>query len=298
MTYHLEPRKSLVLVLRDVAEDQIDSALQSLDAVDDDLEEAVHDLRKRMKKLRGLVRLFRPGLGKTYKAENKEFRDVARLFSTIRDAQVLSETTCALADHAAKDAGERSLAPVVHWAREKRKAVLAEKGLEARLEDACRRLKKARNRLGEWEIDGMPEEAMRKGLQKTYKRARNRYHEAQIAPDPDLLHEWRKRVKYHWYHCRLLRKAWPELICAQVDALDELCDLLGDDHDLVVLMRTLESDDPDLPSPAISTVRQLATDRSLHLRRRAFALAPQVMVETKSALSRRMTGYWTAAAAL
>ncbi|MEY8838271.1 CHAD domain-containing protein [Cribrihabitans sp. XS_ASV171] len=298
MTYHLNPQEQLVDGLRDVAEDQIDSALDALDEAEDDLEAAVHDLRKRMKKLRGLIRLFRPGLGKTYKAENKAFRDIARLFSSIRDAQVLSETVGALVDHASDGPARQTLAPVADWARERRVEVLAEKGMENRLADARKRLTKARDRVGGWEIDGMPVEALRQGLAKTYKRARKRYAEAQRTPEPDLLHEWRKRVKYHWYHCRLLREAWPELICAQIHALDELSDLLGDDHDLVVLMRSLEREAPDIPAPAVAALRQLATDRSLYLRRRAFALAPQVMVETKSALSRRMAGYWTSAAAL
>jgi hypothetical protein len=26
---------------------------------------------------------------------------------------------------------------------------------------------------------------------------------------PEHFHEWRKRVKYHWYHLGLLRELWP-----------------------------------------------------------------------------------------
>lgn len=298
MTYHFKPGRALTGEIRRVADDQIGRALDAIDHSDDDLEEAVHDLRKRMKKLRGLVRLLRPGLGKIYKAENAEFRDIARQFSAIRDAQVLSETMDSLAARMPeeKDA-EGVFVPLQDWAARRRRRVLEDGDIDSRLAEARQRLKSARGRLDGWRLDRMPEAAMKAGLKKTYKRARNRYLEARDAPDPDLLHEWRKRVKYHWYHCRLLREAWPEMLCAQIDALDELNECLGEDHDIVVLTRTLRRDAPEtVPQPARQALMQMATDRSLVLRRRAFEVAPHVMVETKSALARRIAGYWAATA--
>ncbi len=300
MTYHLEPNKPLVDELREVADDQLGRACDSLDKADEDLENSVHDLRKRMKKLRGLLRLVRPGLEKTYRVENRVFRDTARLFSDIRDAQVLAETIDSLAEHVPGDQADEMLAPVRDWAAEKRHEVLSEKGVHDRLAEAGERLAAARARVEDWEIAGAPADVLRGGLKKTYKRARKRFHEAQEEPEPALLHEWRKRVKYHWYHCRLLREAWPEVMTARADALDELGDLLGDDHDLVVLSATLRDEAPDSvpPSSSLRFTIEAATDRSLDLRRRAFALAPQLMVEKKGALARRIAGYWTAATAM
>ncbi len=299
MTYRFKPGRALPGEIRRVADDQIGRALDALDRSGEDVEEAVHDLRKRMKKLRGLVRLLRPGLGKSYNSENAEFRDIARQFSAIRDAQVLSETLESLA---ANTPGEESVegmfVPLFEWAETRRRRVLKDRDIHSRFEDTRQRLEGARRRLDVWRLDEMPEAAMKAGLKKTYKRARKRYLEARDATDPELLHEWRKRVKYHWYHCRLLREAWPEMLSAQIDALDELNECLGDDHDIVVLTRTLRRDAPDtMPQPARQALMQLAMDRSLALRRRAFEVAPHVMVETESALARRIAGYWTATAA-
>lgn len=299
MTYHFEPGQALPQENRRVADDQIGRAIEALDRTEDDLEEAVHDLRKRMKKLRGLLRLLRPGLGKTYKAENREFRDIARQFSAIRDAQVLSQTLESLAARMpSEEAADGIFAPLHDWAETRRRRVLEDRDIDRRLEDARQRLTSARSRLEGWRLSEMPEAAMEDGLKKTYMRARKRYLEARDSADPDLLHDWRKRVKYHWYHCRLLREAWPEQLGARIDALDELSDCLGDDHDIVVLTRTLRRDAPEtVPQPARQALMQMATDRSLALRRRAFAVAPLVMVETKDALARRIAGYWTATAA-
>ena len=299
MTYHLEPSRPLVDEVRNVASDQIGRALDSLENADRDLEDSVHDVRKRMKKLRGLLRLVRPGLGSTYKVENEVFRDTARLFSDVRDAQVLRETLDKLADHASGDQADEMLSPVRDWADERRHDVLAEKGLGNRLDDAGQRLEQARGRVGDWKIDCPPGAAIHGGLKKTYKRARKGFHDAQERPDPERLHEWRKRVKYHWYHCHLLREAWPEVMEARADALDDLGDLLGDDHDLVVLSEVLrENATGEVPQSSIRFAIELATDQRQGLRRRAFALAPRLMVERKGALARRLTGYWTTAAAM
>lgn len=291
MTYHFKPGLSLTDNVRRVADDQIGAALASLSG-DGALEPRVHDVRKRMKKLRGLVRLVRPGLGKHYKAENAEFRDIARLFSDIRDSQVLTQTLRGLAE----TAGDDNLAPLIDWAAQRRDTMLHEHDLPGRIEDAANRLEDARLRAGAWPIDGTPHEVIAGGLKKTYGRARKCWRKAGRNPDDtELLHQWRKRVKYHWYHCRLLREAWPEPMHARIDTLDELSDVLGDDHDLVVLCAAMDDASKDLPKDARKRVAELAAAESKALRKRAFGLAAQMLGEKKGQLSDRLAGYWISA---
>lgn len=45
-------------------------------------------------------------------------------------------------------------------------------------------------------------------------------------------HEWRKRVKYGWYHMRLLTDASPAILSPLEERLHDLSDALGGDHDL------------------------------------------------------------------
>ena len=291
MTYHFKPGLSLTENVRQVADDQIGAALASLTG-EGALEPRVHDVRKRMKKLRGLLRLVRPGLGKHYKSENAEFRDIARLFSDIRDKQVLTQTLEGLAEKA----GDDSLSPLIAWAGERRDAMLHEHDLPGRLEEAANRLEDARIRATAWPVDGTSHEVIAGGLKKTYGRARKNWRKAGRDPENDeLLHQWRKRVKYHWYHCRLLREAWPEPMLARVDTLDELSDVLGDDHDLVVLRATLDEASKDLPKAARKRVAELAAAESEVLRKRAFGLAAQMLGEKKGQLADRLAGYWISA---
>ena len=52
------------------------------------------------------------------------------------------------------------------------------------------------------------------GLERTYKRGRARFSDVLRDPSPENVHEWRKRVKDLWYHLRLLRDSWPEVLGA------------------------------------------------------------------------------------
>lgn len=139
MSYKLDPGASLTDAVRAVARDQIDAAISSLEDAGDDLEEAVHDTRKRCKKLRALMRLVRPGIGKTYGKENAAFRDLARTLSDIRDAQVLAETIDGLAQHAEDEAAVALLEPVRDWAASRREKVLHENTITQRTANSARR---------------------------------------------------------------------------------------------------------------------------------------------------------------
>ena len=96
-------------------------------------------------------------------------------------------------------------------------------------------LREARGRVDDWPLDHDSFEALRDGLERTYRRGRRDFRAARADPSVEALHEWRKRVKELWYHHTLLRPIWPPVMQAVGDEAHELADRLGDDHDLAML---------------------------------------------------------------
>ena len=289
MAFDLDPELPLGTALRKVAAGQLDGAARSLGRMDDDPDAAVHDIRKRTKKLRGLLRLFRPGFEETFRAENRVLRDLARSLSGRRDAAVMARTARALAP--GPGAAAEALGPLLDRldaAAEPSGAAGAPSGAVGAALDGLR------GRIDAWCVEDAPA-ALRKGLGKTYGRAREALQVVTEDPRAAEFHDLRKRVKYHGFHCRLLRRAWPDEMAARRDVADRLSDLLGDDHDLSVLAETLR-DDPGMPPDAVAVATALIADRSAGLRARALALAPRLLAEPPGALSRRMAAYWTAEA--
>ena len=109
------------------------------------------------------------------------------------------------------------------------------------------------------------------------------------------LHEWRKRSKDLWYHLRLVRRAWPEVMTTTADEAHELSDRLGDDHDLVVLARDVEDARPPLTDHQLEHLRQLIGKRRKELQGEAFAYGERLFAEKPKRFVERIERYWDAA---
>lgn len=274
--------------------------------VDDDapVEVAVHEARKCCKRIRGLVRLLRPGMEHDYRDINRLTRDAARELSGIRDAHALLETFDVLvATHADQvpDGGvneiRRALASRADQASQD---VSSNRDRVTRADELlCR----ASDAVTSWHLAGLDsnglDEAVVGGVAKTAARGRDRFEEvAELDghPSDELLHQWRKRVKYSWYHVSLLEPAAPSLLGAHADALHDLADVLGDDHDLAVLAQDLR-DAPDefggtaRVRPMLVIVEGVRRD----LQRRAVALGARIHAEDPDALGRRLVALHAAA---
>jgi hypothetical protein len=293
MAFKLKRRESVEQGVRRIAREQIDSALHELHSEALPRDETIHQVRKRCKKLRGLLRLVRPCLESTYQTENARFRDAARMLSAVRDAQTMIDTYDALLDHFAKQVDRRSFAPFRRELSLRRQRLEAQNDLEQRLRDFEATMRIARDRVAGWEIGADGVDAWRGGLIKTYRRARKAMAAAADAPAAENLHEWRKRVKYHWYHLRLLHKAWPPMLTVQRDAADRLGGLLGDDHDLHVLRQALDGPLADLGDAASrEALRALIDRRRLQLQGAAQLLGGRLLAERPQALADRLGRYW------
>lgn len=102
-------------------------------------------------------------------------------------------------------------------------------------------------------------------------------------------------MKYHRYHVRMLRGLWEPAIEVRRAELKRLSDLLGDDHDLAVLHRTM-LDEPERFDRG-GDVQMLAglieTSRS-ELQAAARPLGRRLYAEKPKALVRRLRSYWAA----
>jgi len=296
MAYSFKPSDRSVRdgVIR-IARDQIDTGIA--ETADDALSPAdrIHQARKRCKKLRGLIRLVRPAFP-DYAAENAAFRDAARRLSDIRDAAALVEICDALKDHFGDQLAERAFAGIRgHFAARARQletgpeAAAGLSRLRADLEDA-------RSRTAGWALTEDGAAAVTGGLAKTYRRARKAMAAAREDPTGQTLHAWRKRVKYHWYHLRLLKSVSP-VIAAAVDEADRLSDLLGTHHDLHVMESALDDAGEIADAAALEAFRGLLHARRARLETAAFDRGRALFREPPDGLAARVGGYWEAWAA-
>lgn len=293
MTYRFtESDGSVAQGLRRIAIDQIDKAVDEIDDSSLDVEETVHQVRKRCKKVRGLLRLIRPAFD-GYGSENRAFRDAAKDLSNVRDAHVAIETYDNLIKYYAGQVDKSAYSSIRRRLLRDRRHACRTGELDEKLSEFRKTMTESRRRADTWTIDAEGFEALAGGLGKTYKRARKAIKRANADPEAAKLHEWRKRIKYHWHHGRLLREMWPEVVGAHRNAADELAELLGDHHDLAVLRDTLldEPDafgDPKVLEAFVGLIRR----RQSVLEAESFAIGSKLLAEKPGAFVRRWGRYW------
>ncbi|MCA9132237.1 MAG: CHAD domain-containing protein [Planctomycetales bacterium] len=241
MAFQITRKESVQKAVRRIAGELLRKNLVELDKAEQCRDEVVHAVRKRCKRLRGLLRLVRPSLGKTYSRENQAIRDAARLLSTSRDARSMIDTYDDLLAQLGPAAEADRFAPI----RTELVFRLRRAGSEEIIDQLSRFGKKmaaAEQRLDSWELSANGFAAIEGGLRKTHRQARCQMEQAWKQPTSESLHEFRKQVKYHLYHVQILQELWPALLKPYASELSRLGSLLGEDHNLAVLRTAVEAE--------------------------------------------------------
>jgi CHAD domain-containing protein len=264
---------------------QIDRAIDEIEDPRLPPAKTVHQVRKRCKKLRALLRLAAPALGDHYGLEQIWYRDTARHLAGLRDAEQARQALSGLASHSA------DLGPAITGASQ---AELDAQAVAA-LQDCAARLREGRARVADWPLDQASFKGdLLRGFRRTYARGRKRLWLAVADTRPETLHQWRKSVKYHGYQLKLLRAAWPGMMTARYREVARLGEYLGDDHDLFVLAQRLCEDQQNAATQAqLARLRK----RQAVLRHKALQLGRRVYAERPRDFARRLKRYWKVARA-
>ena len=123
MAFQILADEAVEEAVQRIAREQIDKAVDEINDRELDRHETVHQVRKRCKKIRGLIRLVRPQFEDTYDRENAWYRDSARPLSYVRDAQSIIETFDKLLDHFDDQIDRAAFAAVRQQVTDRRKHI-------------------------------------------------------------------------------------------------------------------------------------------------------------------------------
>ena len=248
---------------------------------------AVHGVRKEIKKLRAMVRLVQGDIGEdVYRKDTKALRRVADGLTMSRDAHIRLKAFLELVGRAQ---------PFVQ--------------IEAELRRHCRRatrrfrkskffaeadwmLRKIGRRMDDLKFQAAGWPAIEPGLRQIYHCGRDALHFVRQHPSPENFHEWRKHVKDLWYCFQLLQRAWPATTRAMTRRFETLGELLGSDHDLVLLRRFV-AENCDRRRRGVSALDELIEARQQELRGEALKLGLHDYAETPAALCGRLGRDWS-----
>lgn len=296
MGYKLRPKDPAAEV-RKVARQRIDKAIEALSVPPAERAEGVHQARKRFKELRALLRLVREPLGDEFKHENRRVRDLGRMLAESRDATAMLESWDLLMQRFA----ERLGGPASKQTRQRlqaraRQAEGNAADLDDRIAQAVSELHAVKASIDSWPLDATGFGLLAAGVERTYADGATELAKVRSEPSDEQFHEWRKRVKDHWYQTQLLTPSWPMLMRLRADSLKRLADLLGDDHDLAMMQHLLR-EQPQLfgDQPVLERLGPVIAERRCELQRAALGLGDELYREAPRDLVARWRRYWDAA---
>jgi CHAD domain-containing protein len=258
----------------------------------------IHSARKKMKRLRGLLRLVREEIGyRSYREENVVLRDTARSLSAVRDAWVSVATLRSLRESYADLLDPNAFVTPEGWLlarhQQRRRSVTG-----AVVTNAITNLGSASSRFAEYPIEETVRndyQAIAPGIERVYRRGYRAMARVAESARVENLHEWRKRVKYLRFQMETLAPLYPPMLKATAAGLDDLGELLGDDHDLAVLADTIiEHPESCRNERERWMLIALIHERRAHLQSRALSHGTALYGEKPKTFVHRIASYWQA----
>ena len=242
MSYQLKHRETLGENLRRICRQQIEGAIAiAKGEKKPNGDTPVHETRKHLKKTRAALRLVRKEIGRgLFKQQDHCLRDVGRLTSEIRDAEVRLQTVRQLQharQHHARSTYSK-LEAMLTMELENFMAAFAEWQMQA-----VPLLEHAGSAIDQWALDQFNSEQLCGAVQASYKQARNALSKATANPTIENFHAFRTEAKMLWYQLRILRPINPVVLKTLSDDLRSLGNLLGRAHDLSFLGERLRSEE-------------------------------------------------------
>ncbi|WP_461105062.1 CHAD domain-containing protein [Spirosoma koreense] len=295
MAYVFKQDESIAHNLDRILSQEVKAALDALQKPDQATGEAIHSIRKRIKKIRALFRLVRSGMNeKDFRRQNSFYRTIGQQLSPLRDATVMIRTLDKL-----QQAHPRGVSTQVFTSLRKTLIQEQDEAVSQFFDDPTQVGGVTRTfELASRKIVGLSKRhkgfgSIAPNLKAVYRRARHALAVAIDKPSIDHFHELRKDVKTLWYHTRLLEPIWPGLFKAYGHELGRLGELLGDDHDYGVLAQLIESD-------RLSIRRQLTKEalwqglqaQRHQLQEQIYPLARRLLAEKPGSFVKRYRRSW------
>jgi hypothetical protein len=278
MSYRFRIRETVPAGIKRIALEQIDQASAQLTDPGADLDRAVHSARTCLRKLRAVLRLVRNEIGTAlYKRENALYRDAGRRLSAVWHSAVKLRTL----DELVEQCHDRSTLDAAAGTRERLardyRTTVRELLEEQLMAEVTTALQKARPRVDTWPIEHDDFSALMGGLWRVYQRGRNWHAVVRTNLNDRDLHESRKQVRYLWYHLRILRPCWSDVLRDLASLLRDLSGSLRDDRHLVEL-RSILGEGPFVLTGLIDQRRAELRPAVRSLGQRVYAKEPALFV--------------------
>jgi CHAD domain-containing protein len=290
MSFELREDETVGDGIRRISCKQIEGALKASTSHRNGKGSPVHETRKHLKKARAALRLASAEVRRDrFQREDRSLRNVGRLISEIRDAEVRLQTVKQLREllHESKNRNFRETEELLAFELDSFLAAFSDWQQEAKT-----KLARTRDRIAEWPVSDLGCDQICRVVQRSYKCGRQALTAAIKKPKAKNFHEFRKRAKELWYQLRILRRLHPLVLNELSDELKTIGEHLGHAHDLAFLMERLSMAGGAGRKRGRRALKSLIDSREQELQRTAIALGERFYAQRPKDFASRLSEYF------
>jgi CHAD domain-containing protein len=276
MPFRLRPTESIADGLRRIAREELSSISTHLDGATPPRADAIHEIRKSVKKTRAILHLVGADNGRGLAKSAKRLHAINCRLSALRDADVMLETLQTLR---IKDRGilnGRCFAHVHRRLSSHQQSVMKAARRKGTWQRVGQSVRKIRQDAKHWKPTHRQFGSLAASIRLAHRRGRTARAHARKSQRAADFHEWRKQIKALWYELRLVEGSGPR-IRRDVTALHRAEAWLGNEHNVVVLCDELSKDVPQGHSRIdLDRVRLVGDRYQCELRTKALASTTRI----------------------
>ncbi|MEK9501336.1 CHAD domain-containing protein [Gaopeijia maritima] len=276
-----------------MAREEVDGALARLRDPRYDANEALHDARTRLRKVRALLRLAQDAIGiEVFETEDAAYKQALKLLDPARESYVAVRTVESLRGDFTEVLRPSAFVDLQARLEERHHRILRHTLREGVVPEAIIQLETARGRIDGWPLELADDRVLERGLRRAYERG---YASMARAYEPEgglagrAFRLWRREARYLWFHYRVIAGAWPPVFEAMADEQLRLSHELGVGKDLGDLIRIVrDADDLADSQWPLLALTGLARERRKYLWQGLRSLGTRLYADTPDAFRDRM----------
>ncbi len=271
---------------------QIERATTELRSIGDPRSDAaIHRARRRVKKIRAVIRLVRPTLGRSFRPINKRLRETIDLLAPVADGQGVVEALDRLTDRYRDDFAAETMSSFRAGLVEREARADRQAKVDHVLQRVSEALRAEREGVKKWRLKGAGFRPLGRALRASCREARTAMRAAIDHPTTDNFHVWRRRVKDHWFHVRLIEARCGNRLVSYERRLEALDDCLGEYHNFA-LLRAIVMSETEVPRQEAARRMRIIRKYQGELRRKAYSLGARIYTEKPRHFVRRVHALW------
>jgi len=260
----------------------------------DDLDKAVHDIRKASKRMRAILRMLKPDLyPDVYLKENNFLKETSRKLSVARNFHVFEEEFRNIVSAGIIELSDDVVTTISNILKEKKDdAFELLTGLDM-FDQISQKVTEAKQRIDEIDYLMLGPHTVYKGIGKVFAWGQRQMVHSQQFPTDENLHEMRKRIKTLMYLVRLIKDVSPEFLTGYYKGLKSASLALGEDHNMAELGDYIDTlDDETVPVEEKLKLESYISSQRQQIQLEVWPQIAKLYTGQAGEFSKRVKAYW------